>query len=329
MRLPNVIIIGAAKAGTTSLHTDLAQHPGIFASTPKEPEFFARDELFVKGLGPYSALFEAARPDQLVCESSTLYSLSPLFPDAPARIAAAVPDVKLIYCMRDPVERAFSYYGQLVKNFQNATQRYEVNRTFEDWVVTARHTVAAPRQDVMAPYDAHLPDTPELLLAGGDYVRQIEAYLAHFPREQMLFLTFEHYRRDRRAVLDMVTDFLDLDRMTDAQCDGAGGPQNVARAKFMEHTTQKRISAIKDQAGSLWSLRRMLPTRLRKTLIRSVIAPPSDSDPADVAPPPMEDATRALLQQRYAAMLPRLNEITGLDFSAWTLEPRNDDGLSI
>ena len=62
VRLPDFIIIGAAKAGTTSLYKVLSQHPDIFMSTPKEPEFFARDDRYAEGIGPYARLFEGASP---------------------------------------------------------------------------------------------------------------------------------------------------------------------------------------------------------------------------------------------------------------------------
>ena len=72
MSLPDFFIIGAAKAGTTSLFALLERHPDIFMSTPKEPEFFARDDLYSKGLESYADLFEQALPGQILGEASTI-----------------------------------------------------------------------------------------------------------------------------------------------------------------------------------------------------------------------------------------------------------------
>ena len=103
-------------------------------------------------------------------------------------IARHVPQARFIYVLRQPVERAYSFYVQLVKNYQNATGDHVVHRRFEDFILPECHARAAPRAKALAPFNAHFPDTPELCLAGSDYLMQIRAYLAHVPRERMLFL---------------------------------------------------------------------------------------------------------------------------------------------
>ena len=114
MKLPDFIIIGAAKAGTTSLYALLDRHPDIFMPAHKEPEFFARDDHYAKGIDSYATLFEGATPHQQVGEASTLYSLAPFFGHTAGRIKAHLPQVKLIYVMREPVARAYSFYVQLI-----------------------------------------------------------------------------------------------------------------------------------------------------------------------------------------------------------------------
>jgi len=216
MRLPDFFVIGAAKAGTTSLHAHLAHHPDLFMSRPKEPEFFARDDLYAKGIESYAPLFEGAQPGQLCGESSTIYTLSPLFPETAARVRAHVPEAKFVYMMREPVARAYSFYVQLVKNRQNETHDYSVGRSFEEFLYGDRAEIA-PASAFFAPFDAHLPDRPELLTAGSLYLAQIESWLAHFPRERFLFLTFEAFIRDQKAVTEQVLRFLGVDpaRMPD------------------------------------------------------------------------------------------------------------------
>lgn len=101
-RLPNVLVIGAMKAGTTSLHRHLDLHPEIGMSERKELHLFTRPD-WRQHLDWYTGHFSSAAPVQ--GESSPNYTKRRLFPGVPARIAAALPEVRLIYILRDPVER--------------------------------------------------------------------------------------------------------------------------------------------------------------------------------------------------------------------------------
>ncbi|WP_306751798.1 sulfotransferase family protein [Paracoccus actinidiae] len=321
MRLPDFFIIGAAKAGTTSLYDMLIHHPGVFLPDRKEPEFFARDDLYGEGIENYAWLFEPARPDQLTGEGSTLYSLSPLFPDTAARIARHVPQARFIYVLRQPVERAYSFYVQLVKNYQNATGDHVVHRRFEDFILPECHARAAPRAKALAPFNAHFPDTPELCLAGSDYPAQINAYLAHVPRDRMLFLKFEDFRRDRDAVMAQVCDFLGLPQTMDHPA--GSGRRNVSRDHFHRLGEQLALDAFRQEAGALWKLRGMLPARLRQRLRERVLARALQGEKPH-EPPAMLPETRALLSCRFATQIPELTRLTGLDLSEWGLDLSKD-----
>jgi Sulfotransferase family len=118
--LPNFLIIGAAKAGTTSLYDWMRQHPDVFMPAHKEPKFFAWD-----GTGPrrqaqithradYDALFAGAGGATAIGEASTAYLAHPR---APARVAETIPGARLIVSLRDPVERAFSVYQMNLRLF--------------------------------------------------------------------------------------------------------------------------------------------------------------------------------------------------------------------
>ena len=128
-RMPNFLIIGAAKAGTTALYYYLKQHPQIFMSPVKEPNFFALEGRKPNFLGPgdneainrfsitnieaYQALFEGAENALAVGEASPLYLYSP---DAPKRIRRYIPHAKLIVILRNPVERAYSHFLHFVRD---------------------------------------------------------------------------------------------------------------------------------------------------------------------------------------------------------------------
>ena len=127
MILPNFLIIGSAKAGTTSLHYYLNQHPEIYMTAVKEPRFFALEGKNLNFSGPdkdiinstsvttyeeYIALFEEVSSEKAIGETSPLYLYSE---KAIQRIHHYLPDVKLIVILRNPIDRAFSCYTHLLR----------------------------------------------------------------------------------------------------------------------------------------------------------------------------------------------------------------------
>ncbi len=110
MRKPDFIVIGAMKSATSSLHVQLASQRGIFMSEPKEPNFFSDDDQYRRGVEWYSSLFANAREGHLCGESSTHYTKLPDHPETIRRMAALVPNVKLVYIMRHPIDRLVSHY---------------------------------------------------------------------------------------------------------------------------------------------------------------------------------------------------------------------------
>lgn len=309
------MIIGAAKAGTTSLHAILERHPRIFMPSNKEPEFFARDEKYQQGVNSYCEIFKNARPDQLVGEASTIYSLSPFFPETARRIASHVPGAKLIYIMREPVSRAYSYYVQIVKNYQNVTKDFAVHRTFEDFVIPDCHARAAPRHLVFSESNSHLPDVPDLCLAGSDYVMQIEAYLKHFDRSQILFLLFEEFANNPSAVIRKITDFLGVEALSEDILRDETLVRNVSRKHFEDLVVAQNVSRTRSRLGALWFARRILPKGIRASLKKNLFAGTETEEGS--APRPMEPETRQRLNDFYRPCLHRLEELTGLDFSCW------------
>lgn len=188
MRLPDFLIIGAAKSATQTLYDYLRRHPQVFVSTPKEIEYFSRDENYALGLEWYASHFDAARPDQSCGEASTTYSDYPRFPEAASRIFKTIPACKLIYLMRHPVERAYSFYRQRIRNAQLMGHQLEVTRTFEQSL----------HDDVS-------------ILSASLYMLQIEQYLACFPRESLLFLLMEDLIQYPSQTLTKICQFLGVD----------------------------------------------------------------------------------------------------------------------
>jgi hypothetical protein len=204
MPLPDFLLIGAPKAGTTALHVALAGHPQICMSSVKEPKHFLTDGPPPTGGGPgdaktyseyvwrredYEALWDA-EPGQLCGESTTLYLLDP---EAHRRIFKTVPQAKLVAVLRDPVDRAHSNWSHLrsaglepVADFPRACMLGE-RRAAQGWGPFWRY------------------------LEIGRYGAQLEHLFSVFPREQVLVLLYRDLRENPVQTLDRVCAFLGVD----------------------------------------------------------------------------------------------------------------------
>ena len=110
MGKPDFIVIGAMKCGTSTLPSNSTLQRGVFMTTPKEPNFFSNDEVFAQGPDWYAGLFEGAAPGDLKGEASTHYTKLPTYPQTVARMQAALPSLRLVYMIRNPMVRAVSHY---------------------------------------------------------------------------------------------------------------------------------------------------------------------------------------------------------------------------
>jgi hypothetical protein len=182
MSLPNFLIIGAMKAGTTSLWHYLRGHPQVFMPQSKEPHFFSDADVWGKGVEWYEEQFsDAPRTAVALGEASTTYSKHPEYPGVPARIASLIPDVRLIYVIRQPIDRMRSQY---------------------------LHHVAKGREH--DPIEEALLSKPTYL-NNSRYAMQIACHLEHFHRDQLFVLTSEDLREDRITTMHRVFEFLEID----------------------------------------------------------------------------------------------------------------------
>ena len=111
MTLPNLLVIGAAKCGTTSLHHYLAAHPEIAMSAEKELNYFVAEKNGGRSLTWYESQFDGTAPVR--GESSPAYTAYPCYAGVPERIHSVVPEARLVYVVRDPIERVVSHYQLL------------------------------------------------------------------------------------------------------------------------------------------------------------------------------------------------------------------------
>ncbi len=176
--LPDFLIIGAMKCGTTTLQAQLAAQPGLFMTTPKEPNFFSDDDVFAQGMDWYSALFDVAPEGALKGEASTHYTKLPTHAQTLARMAPVLEAPKLIYMIRDPVARAVSHY-------------------MHEW------SFGVMGHDPAAAFEAH----PELI-SYGSYGMQIAPFVAQYGAENILLTSLEQIKSTPEAELARIGDFL-------------------------------------------------------------------------------------------------------------------------
>ncbi|MEV4307625.1 MULTISPECIES: sulfotransferase [unclassified Nonomuraea] len=297
MPLPDFLIAGVPKAGTTALHTALHPHPDLFLSPIKEPKFFLTDGPPPGRGGPgdaetyrehvwrradYEALFAAAPPGTLAGESTPFY-LYDL--DAQRRIRETIPHVRLIVSLRDPVERAHSNWTHL-------------------WSAGLE-----PIGDLVRACEAE----PERIAAGwahfwhytalGRYGEQLAHLFTLFPRDQVLIFRYRDIVDRPAETLDRICGFLGVRQ---------GLLTGVPRENVTAHPDPGARHAL------LSALRRTLPASLSGPLERLL-------QRRGRARRPLEWAQRQRLIPYFAADVELLQQVTGEDFSDW-LRPRERSG---
>lgn len=180
--LPNLIVIGAQKCGTTSLHYYLSLHPQISMAGAKELDFFMADRNWTRGVEWYKSHF--AHPTPVRGESSPGYSNHPWFPGVPVRMAAVLPNARLIYLVRDPIQRIVSHYLQRLS-------------------LGLEHR---PLAEALA--DA---GPTNLYVTRSLYHWQVQQFLPFYPLERILIVATEDLYHRRLETLRRVFSFLNVD----------------------------------------------------------------------------------------------------------------------
>ncbi len=181
-RLPTFLVIGAMKAGTDSLWQYLRAHPRVFMSETKELDFFVAESKLRRGEAWYRGQFVGASPDALaIGEASTSYSKHPFYPGVAERVHEVLPDVRIVYLVRDPVERIRSQWQHQV--LLRLEQRPLARAVLEDpsYVDFSR------------------------------YGMQIERYLRWLPADRVLVVASEALRGDRAATVSSILGFLGVE----------------------------------------------------------------------------------------------------------------------
>lgn len=287
--IPNLFVVGAAKAGTTSIHAYLARHPEVFMSDLKEPHFFASFEMspefdnfmpVIRDGAAYQKLFHGSEGFKVVGESSPSYLCDPL---SAIRIKKAVPQAKIVISLRNPVERAHSHYlmeyrqGREIWPFMEAIKA-DSRRTSKGWGVSFQY------------------------IEQGLYAEQVRRFVDAFGRDKVLVVLFEDLTSKTAEVMQEVATFLEID------------PSTFPKSAFERIHNQFEVSRggiarilLRTRPLRLWS-KRLLPKVVR-TKIRNRFLFTNGKKPL------IDEVTRQDLAGLFAADIDRLESLLNRDFS--------------
>ena len=299
MTLPNFLLIGAAKSGTSSLYMYLGQHPEIFTSTTKEPAFFALEGQHLSFAGPgdsminrvsitrlseYTDLFRSVKRERAVGEASTFYLYSP---QAPSRIRHYVPDVKLIAILRDPADRAHSNYLHMVRDGREPLPTFEEALRQEDARIAANWE--------------HIWHYKQL----GFYHEQLRRYFDLFERDQIAVYTYDQFKAEPLAVIRDIFQFLGVNP--------AFVPDMSARDKVAGIPRSNVVHAIFTRPNAVKSLaKQVVPASVRRSVYNTVM-----KRNIVAIKPRMAAETRRELVQLYREDIVKLQALLGRDLSKW------------
>ncbi|NIA67649.1 sulfotransferase domain-containing protein [Pelagibius litoralis] len=274
---PDFIIIGAMKCGTTSLHRYLDRHPQIGMSRSKETDFFLAKQNFARGLDWYRAQF--GNDAEIYGETSPNYTKATEFPGVAERIFRTLPDAKLIYIVRDPVNRFLSQYFH--------------------------HTITG--EAVIKPNQLLHSDAGRNYLECSRYHRQLSRYLEFYPLEGIFVACFDELRSAPESLLRRLFLFLGVD--SDVVIEGLGQIHNQ-RSELQElppwyfHARRSPV---------LRSITRRLSPALQSTLRRQLRHWPQRRLPM------VDEGIRAELKSLLQEDTMKFRELTGMPFNGWSL----------
>ena len=296
MTLPNFLLIGAQKAGTTALSHYLTQHPQIYMSSIKEPGFFdfeneppsfkgpgdlALYTSVVTTLDDYSKLFDQVSNEIAIGEATTWYLYSK---KAPERIKHYLPDAKLIAILRNPIDRAYSGFMHAIRDERETLEFAEA----------------------LAIEDQRIADNWEYLWRYrkmGFYSEQLERYFANFSRDQIRVYLHEDLCENPQGLLQDIFDFLGVDQ--------DHLPEVFTRLNISGRKKSKLVDELLKDTNLIKQIAKpLLPSKLRQQLANRVRTLNSVKNECPIK-------IRLELLETYKEDIIKVQELIGRDLSRW------------
>ena len=299
MTMPNFIIIGAAKSGTTALYNYLSQHPEIYMSPRKEPRFFAFEGEKLNFQGPekqaqvfnqntitnieeYQALFYGVSEQKAIGEASPAYLC---VPKAAERIKHYIPNVRLIAILRQPAERAYSSFLHTVRNgdepntdFAQAL-REEEKRISNNWEFIWHHKKL------------------------GFYYAQLKPYFDKFDHNQIKIYLYEDLTSNPIGLMQAIFQFLGVDQSFTPDMSFKPNVSGIPKSRFLFEFIEKP-NRIKDLS------RLVIPAKIRRLIM-------NDMRNKNLAKPRLPLSIKKQMTQEYREDILKLQELIGRDLSKW------------
>lgn len=298
--MPNFIIIGAAKSGTSSLYYYLKQHPEIYMPASrdnKEPDFFTLEGESIQRMGPnglftmnnaitdlasYQQLFAEVKDERAIGEASTSYIYSE---KAPERIKRYIPDAKIIAILRDPAERAFSHFLFSLSNGREPipdfakTLAQEEDRITNNWSFQWHHK------------------------RRGFYYQQLKRYYDSFDVDQIRVYLFEDIKNNPLELTQNIFEFLEVNSSFKPNVKKRHNPTNVPKNQTLNKLFN-RPNPIKD------SIKYFLPMGLRQNIANTI-------KKKNLGKPELSKKIRKQLIDEYKEDIFQLQDLINRDLSRW------------
>lgn len=285
-----VICVGAAKAGTSSLHSLLEQHPDIAVTSPKETDFFIRSNCLEVGRDVY---LEKYYPQDTLAkvyfESDPIY----MYQDgAMENIAALFPDAFIVVMLRNPVKRAFSQYL-----YRMSYGRY--SETFEEMCDKEFERVA---QGGQAKLEFGCLDRSM-------YAQQVRKILSLFPKEKVHFILFEEFIKNQTAAANQLFEWLGIEEyeLRDVVENEGGQSRSLAFARLLFHNKYRNLRKFLGQ---------LFPTTFRRSVYRFLMSANRKSY-QNGEKPRLSPETQNILMQVFEKDMAELEQMTGLNLGVW------------
>lgn len=289
--LPNFLIVGAPKAGTTSLYYYLAKHPDVFMSSPKEVNFFSHEEIksqnlyyqafYVETLREYEKLFQRADGKIAIGEASVSYLF---YKNVPSKIKSLLPAVKIIILLRNPIERAFSHYlmdyrmGLVHRSLEEIIQNHKTNKN---------NTLY---------YQQYI----EL----GLYYQQIKRYLDLFNHNNVKIYVSEEFKNNPRELFQDISEFLEIEFIKSIETKRKYNSYKEPKNNFIKSLYSNYINS-----NNYYKLNKILPDFVRNSFKNLFFN--MDNKPK------LNEQTRNLLINLYNPEKIKLEQLLNKNLSIW------------